>query len=298
MHACQNFISQLMDPDTKPPPQPKDTAAHALAEPPQYSASWPSSNRPIPPDGLGQQPPPPTATPPPAPPSEFAADSSTMTGTSDQDLPPPPLSSYSQSPASSIPASAFLPLFNQTANQRRAVVDYPAVFSGPAHAGQWHVKCTGTYACTSSRLYFSRMLQLTAWKRARARRLRSNLRRKTLLGRPTLLWDGTHDLAPSIILDPRVRHRNSNHLLPLLPAPRRTLTWAVHPRTWGHRPKHHPRYLTIVLLVRSRIQATIQRLPLRLLRTSHSSTKRPLSGDSLSTTLPSSVDLLMRDDGP
>ncbi|KZT04807.1 uncharacterized protein LAESUDRAFT_760824 [Laetiporus sulphureus 93-53] len=37
--------------------------------------------------------------------------------------------------------STFLPLFNQTANQRRLAVEYPAQFSGLAHAGRWTVQC-------------------------------------------------------------------------------------------------------------------------------------------------------------
>ncbi|CAL1695090.1 unnamed protein product [Somion occarium] len=52
--------------------------------------------------------------------------------------PPPPLPNP-LSPAQ--PQAAFLPLFNQTATQRRLVVEYPASFSGPAHAGRWTVKC-------------------------------------------------------------------------------------------------------------------------------------------------------------
>ncbi|KAF9076105.1 hypothetical protein BDP27DRAFT_1313907 [Rhodocollybia butyracea] len=39
------------------------------------------------------------------------------------------------------PKLAFLPLFNQTATQRRVTVEYPAVFSGPSHAGSWTVTC-------------------------------------------------------------------------------------------------------------------------------------------------------------
>ena len=69
-------------------------------------------------------PPPPSAAPPPLPP---------------QPLPPNPLN-----PAQ--PQSAFLPLFNQTAQQRRLEVSYPAQFSGPAHAGRWTVQCLGTFA--------------------------------------------------------------------------------------------------------------------------------------------------------
>ncbi|KAI0352003.1 hypothetical protein OH77DRAFT_1486438 [Trametes cingulata] len=45
--------------------------------------------------------------------------------------------------ASALPqqAASNLSLFNQIAQQRRIVVEYPAHFSGPEHAGRWHVKC-------------------------------------------------------------------------------------------------------------------------------------------------------------
>ncbi|KAF9064388.1 hypothetical protein BDP27DRAFT_1230513, partial [Rhodocollybia butyracea] len=39
------------------------------------------------------------------------------------------------------PKLAFLPLFNQTAMQRRVTVEYPTVFSGPSHAGAWTATC-------------------------------------------------------------------------------------------------------------------------------------------------------------
>jgi len=39
------------------------------------------------------------------------------------------------------PNLPFLPLFNQTANQRRCTVEYPAEFTGPPHAGKWTVRC-------------------------------------------------------------------------------------------------------------------------------------------------------------
>lgn len=39
------------------------------------------------------------------------------------------------------PHLAFLPLFNQTAAQRKVRVDYQAQFSGPSHAGKWTVQC-------------------------------------------------------------------------------------------------------------------------------------------------------------
>ncbi len=45
--------------------------------------------------------------------------------------------------APATPNAPFLPLFNQTANQRGVKVDYTAEFSGPSHAGQWTVQCIG-----------------------------------------------------------------------------------------------------------------------------------------------------------
>jgi hypothetical protein len=41
------------------------------------------------------------------------------------------------------PGLPFLPLFNQTAAQRRVTVEYPAEFIGPPHAGRWTVQCIG-----------------------------------------------------------------------------------------------------------------------------------------------------------
>ncbi|KAJ7596859.1 hypothetical protein C8J56DRAFT_918517 [Mycena floridula] len=52
---------------------------------------------------------------------------------------PPHMLSNPMSPAQ--PSLAFLPLFNQTATQRRVSVDYHAEFNGPAHAGRWTVTC-------------------------------------------------------------------------------------------------------------------------------------------------------------
>jgi len=50
--------------------------------------------------------------------------------------PPPPLPNTPQNQPIS-----FLPMFNQTANQRRLGVEYQAQFFGPPHAGRWTVKC-------------------------------------------------------------------------------------------------------------------------------------------------------------
>ncbi|EIN13931.1 hypothetical protein PUNSTDRAFT_29547, partial [Punctularia strigosozonata HHB-11173 SS5] len=54
-----------------------------------------------------------------------------------QPPPPPPL----PAPVQAQVGMAYLPLFNQTASQRRVNVEWPATFSGPSHAGKWSVKC-------------------------------------------------------------------------------------------------------------------------------------------------------------
>ncbi|KAF8920258.1 hypothetical protein CPB85DRAFT_1429065 [Mucidula mucida] len=59
-------------------------------------------------------------------------------------LPPPPYQAKLSTPNPMAPAQpglASLPLFNQTAAQRRVNVEYRADFSGPPHAGKWTVTC-------------------------------------------------------------------------------------------------------------------------------------------------------------
>jgi len=55
--------------------------------------------------------------------------------------PPPPTTKPPPLPPTPNPQVSFLPLFNQTASQRRLGVEYTAEFFGPPHAGKWHVKC-------------------------------------------------------------------------------------------------------------------------------------------------------------
>ncbi|TEB38971.1 hypothetical protein FA13DRAFT_1724922 [Coprinellus micaceus] len=61
--------------------------------------------------------------------------------------PPPPLQAPTMSMprvnplAPAQPTLPFLPLFNQTAAQRRVSVEYSAQFTGPSHAGTWVVRC-------------------------------------------------------------------------------------------------------------------------------------------------------------
>jgi dsRNA-specific ribonuclease len=111
--VVQKWIARLIDPDWEPPVLPE----------------WESEvKRPR----LDFTPAPPTVAAPPLP-------SSPSSTTSSYSHTPPP---YAAAP-SAMPAQgmAFLPTFNQIANQRRLQVDYPGTFSGPPHAGRWHVKC-------------------------------------------------------------------------------------------------------------------------------------------------------------
>jgi len=57
--------------------------------------------------------------------------------------PAPGPSKFSNPLAPAQPNLPFLPLFNQAAAQRRVSVEYPAIFSGPPHAGHWDVQCVG-----------------------------------------------------------------------------------------------------------------------------------------------------------
>jgi len=57
--------------------------------------------------------------------------------------PPPPTTKPPPLPPAPNQQVSYLPLFNQTASQRRLGVEYTAQFYGPPHAGKWHVKCLG-----------------------------------------------------------------------------------------------------------------------------------------------------------
>ncbi|KAF9650477.1 hypothetical protein BDM02DRAFT_3092927 [Thelephora ganbajun] len=109
-NVVQDWINQLLEPSEKRP-------TPRISQPPPYmpgtTNAFPNANGLSPqPAGVPfqPQPPPPTTKPPP--------------------LPPTPNQQIS-----------YLPLFNQTASQRRLGVEYTAQFYGPPHAGKWHVKC-------------------------------------------------------------------------------------------------------------------------------------------------------------
>ncbi|KAH9944196.1 uncharacterized protein BXZ73DRAFT_39598, partial [Epithele typhae] len=119
--AVLNWISALVDPSAPPKAQPgaPDVKRTRMDSPftgnPMGYTPYPSQHFPSSP---GYAPSPPSMHPPPPPGM------------------PPPLP-----PMSGQPQSTFLPLFNQTAQQRRIEVQYPAQFSGPPHAGRWTVQC-------------------------------------------------------------------------------------------------------------------------------------------------------------
>lgn len=122
MVVVQNWVGALVDPeyepmetDTDQPNYPKKVKTEAFSPPPSAFSAYAHA---VPPEPVSMPPPPPPANPPPP-------------------LPNP------MTPAQ--PSTAFLPMFNQTANQRRVFVEYPAQFSGPPHAGRWTVKCVGKW---------------------------------------------------------------------------------------------------------------------------------------------------------
>lgn len=112
METVQNWIGRLIDPEYEHP-------VHVDVDGDVFVSLKRAKTEPM------DSPTPPLAMPPP-PPSGA----------------PPPLPLNPLAPAQ--PQAAFLPLFNQTANQRRLLVEYPAQFAGPAHAGRWTVQCVGT----------------------------------------------------------------------------------------------------------------------------------------------------------
>jgi dsRNA-specific ribonuclease len=118
MAACQKWISRLIDPDWEVPalPESEGEAKRPRIEPPNLLQ--------------------PAAPAPPLPGLPLSIGSS-ISHT------PPPYQATISSTSAAAPGMAFLPVFNQVANQRRVQVDYPANFSGPPHAGRWSVKCVG-----------------------------------------------------------------------------------------------------------------------------------------------------------
>lgn len=117
--GVQRWIARLIDPEWEPPALPE---WEGEAKRPRLDSGLPPS---------------PSLTAPSLSSSTSTSSASSLS-TGYPHTPPP----YAPQPAISQPQGmAFLPLFNQIANQRRMQVDYPGTFSGPPHAGRWHVKC-------------------------------------------------------------------------------------------------------------------------------------------------------------
>ena len=157
-NVVQDWINQLLEPSEKrmkndPPPlsvpsplpqqigAPADIGAASLARLRGQFLGTPTFSQPSP---RASQPPPYN----PANTNPFSKDNCsfpTSAGTPFKPQPPPPTTKPPPLPPTPNQQVSFLPLFNQTASQRRLAVEYTAEFFGPPHAGKWHVKCLGGF---------------------------------------------------------------------------------------------------------------------------------------------------------
>lgn len=163
MEIVQNWIGQLVDPQFEPQAQFHESEPFNAYKKVKTEA---------------MSPPPPSMPPPPAP---------------IYPPPPMPIPTPTLNPlAPAQPQTAFLPLFNQTANQRRLTVEYPAQFSGPAHAGRWTVQCVGTSVDTLvfGHRVISAYTQSTVSLREKESVPASSLPKRRLPGKHTMPWDG------------------------------------------------------------------------------------------------------------
>ena len=156
-NVVQDWVNQLLEPSEKrvknePPPvtipsplpqnvrPPPNVGAASLARLyGQFKSDTPTFSQPSP--RLN-----PISPFPPGPGNIFSTDKSPFPqspGTPLQSQPPPPTTKPPPLPPTPNQQISFLPLFNQTASQRRLTVDYIPQFYGPPHAGKWHVKCMG-----------------------------------------------------------------------------------------------------------------------------------------------------------
>jgi hypothetical protein len=146
LRRCQEWISRLTDPDSEPPSLPSgdsETERPKRMKMDHSPYSPPAAAQPSPLHGLS------LPALPLTPVSNYSSSpgsfSGSLPGISRATFTSAPVPSY-QPPVPPPPppgGMAYLPMFNQLANQRRVTVDYPAAFSGPPHAGRWSVKCLG-----------------------------------------------------------------------------------------------------------------------------------------------------------
>lgn len=135
--AVLDWIAALVDPNAVPPAQ---QGQHAEPDPKRFRANQLQQQMPFFPNSAPFPPPQPAY---PQAYSQIHLMQPHHMAPPQPPMPAPPLPPNPLAPAQ--PQSAFLPLFNQTAQQRRLEVQYPAQFTGPAHAGRWTVSCLGMY---------------------------------------------------------------------------------------------------------------------------------------------------------
>lgn len=154
-NVVQDWINQLLEPSEKrvkneppafsvPSPLPQNVGAPAdirevsLARIRNQFTGTPTFSQPSPRASL---PPPYTGSNNPF--SNSSGSLPTKVASPVQAQPPPPTTKPPPLPPTPNQQISFLPLFNQTASQRRLGVEYVPEFHGPPHAGKWHVKCIG-----------------------------------------------------------------------------------------------------------------------------------------------------------
>lgn len=153
-NVVQDWINQLLEPSEKrvrnepptfsvPSPLPQQMAAPPNVAATSQARLYNQFSKPDTP--TFSQPSPRASHPPPymsGAAGPFSSDNGfSQPGSSRQPQPPPPTTRPPPLPPTPGQQISYLPLFNQTASQRRLGVEYTAQFFGPPHAGKWHVKC-------------------------------------------------------------------------------------------------------------------------------------------------------------
>lgn len=137
IETIQTELPPSMSAETSPPP--KRIKSEEMSPPPLspifFGAQPPASPMRHVPPHLKSMPPPP-------PPSHPQSHPSPHAHHAPYHIPHYPLPNP-LSPAQ--PNLPFLPLFNQTAAQRRVTVSYDATSTGPSHACRWTVHCVGEW---------------------------------------------------------------------------------------------------------------------------------------------------------
>ena len=166
-NVVQDWVNQLLEPSEKrvknepPPTTLPSPLPQQVGPPPDISAVSQARfmNQFKPDTPTYSQPSPRVSQPPPYIPGTLGAFSNSnglfppqQAGSAFQKQPPPPTTKPPPLPPTPGQQISYLPLFNQTASQRRLGVEYTAQFFGPPHAGKWHVKCLGVFLPSTTTL--------------------------------------------------------------------------------------------------------------------------------------------------